>query len=74
MRVNEVTRPEFPIDSEKGDGPIGHSLTTWFSHGEETMYSITRPAEEPRNRGVGEGRESAAHSQTRWQRRKSQSE
>ena len=61
MRVNEVTRPEFTIDSEKGDGPIGHSLVTWFSHGEETMCQTTKPTEEPRNSRVGEGGETAAH-------------
>jgi hypothetical protein len=46
MRVNEVSRPEFTVDSEKSDGPICHSLTTWFSHGEETMCPTIKPAED----------------------------
>jgi hypothetical protein len=46
MRVNEVTRPKFTIDSEKRDGPIGHSLVTRFNQEEEAMRLIIKPAED----------------------------
>ena len=46
MRVNEVTRPKFTMDSEERDGPIGHSLAARFSRKEEAMRPRIKPTED----------------------------